>query len=81
MLIAMLTFATDGETVLPTVFVLQATITIAIMLAVHWWMRNRPIEEMVARRPFWLVGLVWGSMLTLIIITQGESNAFIYFQF
>ncbi len=81
MLITMLTFATDGEKVLSTVFILQVTITTAVMLAVHWWMRNRPIEEVVARRPFWLVGLLWGSMLTLIIITQGENDAFIYFQF
>ena len=81
MLITMLTFVTDGEKVLPTVFILQVTITIAVMLAVHWGMRNRPIEEVVARRPFWLVGLLWGSMLTLIIITQGENDAFIYFQF
>jgi hypothetical protein len=25
--------------------------------------------------------LIWGVMLTLIIITQGGSDAFIYFQF
>jgi len=81
MLITMLTFATDGEKVLPTVFILQVTITISVMLAVHWGMRNRPVEEVVARRPFWLVGLLWGFMLTLIIITQGENDAFIYFQF
>jgi len=25
--------------------------------------------------------LIWGTMVTLIIITQGGSDAFIYFQF
>ncbi len=81
MIITMLTFVTDGEKVLPTVFILQTVITIGIMLAVHWHMRNRQLTEVVERLPVWLIGLVWGVMLTMIVITQGGSDAFIYFQF
>jgi hypothetical protein len=31
--------------------------------------------------PAWLTGLVWGVLLTLIVISQGGGGAFIYFQF
>jgi alginate O-acetyltransferase complex protein AlgI len=77
----MLTFATDGKKVLPTSMVVQTVLTIGIMLLIHWRMRERRLEQVVDRLPTWLVGLVWGFMLTLIIITQGGSDAFIYFQF
>jgi alginate O-acetyltransferase complex protein AlgI len=81
MITTMLTFVTSGEKILPTVLVLQTVITIAVMLAIHWWMRNRRLDEVVDRLPGWLTGLLWGVMLMLIIITQGGSDAFIYFQF
>jgi alginate O-acetyltransferase complex protein AlgI len=77
----MLTFVTDGEKVLPTIYILETIITIALMLAVHWFMRNRRLDEVVGRLPAWLTGLAWGVMIFSIIITQGGSDAFIYFQF
>ena len=51
------------------------------MLVAHWYMRNRKLDEVIGRMPAWLVGLVWGVLLTLIVISQGGSAAFIYFQF
>lgn len=54
---------------------------IAAMLAVHWSMRDRTLENVVTRTPWWLVSVVWASMLAAIIVTQGGGNAFIYFQF
>jgi hypothetical protein len=55
-------------------------VTIGI-LVVHWFMRNRRLEEVVAKTPWWLTGLAWAGMLFAIVITQGSGNAFIYFQF
>jgi len=81
MIVTMLTFVTDGEKVLPTVHVIETVATISIMLVIHWRMRNRRLSEEIGRLPAWLTGLIWGVMLTLIIITQGGSDAFIYFQF
>ena len=81
MIVTMLTFVTEGEKVLPTIFILQTVITIGIMLAIHWRMRNRQLAEVIGRLPVWFTGLIWGAMLTVIIITQGGSDAFIYFQF
>jgi alginate O-acetyltransferase complex protein AlgI len=51
------------------------------MLVVHWTMRNRSVEDVVARSPAWLLATVWAAMLFAIIITQGSGDAFIYFQF
>jgi alginate O-acetyltransferase complex protein AlgI len=81
MIVTMLTFVTDGEKVLITPHIVQVVITIAIMLLIHWRMRERKLDEVVSRMPAWLTGVIWGVMLTLIIITQGGSDAFIYFQF
>jgi hypothetical protein len=33
------------------------------------------------RAPRWAVGTAWFLMAAAIILTQGSSNAFIYFQF
>lgn len=81
MIDTMLTFDTDGEKVLQSVYIVQTVVTIAIMLVVHWTMRERRLDDVVARAPAWLAGVVWGLMLVSIIITQGGSDAFIYFQF
>jgi len=81
MIVTMLAFVTDGEKVLPTIHVLQTVISIGIMLVIHWRMRERKLDEVIGRMPASLTRIVWGVMLMLIIITQGGSDAFIYFQF
>ncbi len=77
----MLTLELEGKKVLPTIDVLQVSVITVCMLAVHWFMRNRNLHEVIAATPRWLVGATWGVMVWLIIITQGQSDAFIYFQF
>lgn len=81
MLRSMLGIERTGAPVLTSWFVLSAAITIAAMLMVHWRMRNRALHTEVERWPAFAVGAVWGLMLFAIAITQGGSNAFIYFQF
>ena len=81
MIVTMLTFRTDGEKVLYMVDIIQIVATIGVMLVIHWRMRDRKLHEVIERLPSWFVGFAWGVLLTLIIITQGGSDAFIYFQF
>jgi alginate O-acetyltransferase complex protein AlgI len=81
MITTMLTFVTDGEKVLRTAHVVEVVVTIGVMLIVHWRMRERKLDEVLSRMPAWLTGIIGGVMITLIIITQGGSDAFIYFQF
>jgi len=81
MIDTMLTFNLDGEKVLPTIDIILVSVVISAMLAVHGFMRHRLLHEVVTASPRWLVGITWGVMMFLIVITQGQSNAFIYFQF
>ena len=79
---AMLGFAPDGtELVLASSLVIRVVAVTIGILAVHWYMRNRRLEQVVAKSPWWLTGLAWAGMLFAIVITQGSGNAFIYFQF
>jgi len=71
----------DGINVLPTIHLIQTAIVIPAMLAIHVWMRNRRLEGVVARAPWWLISLTWSVMLFTVITAQGSGEAFIYFQF
>jgi alginate O-acetyltransferase complex protein AlgI len=51
------------------------------ILVVHGVMRERRLEDVVARTPWWVTAGAVGLMLAAIMISQGSSNAFIYFQF
>jgi alginate O-acetyltransferase complex protein AlgI len=51
------------------------------MILVHWSLRDTNIETAVMRAPPWIVTTAWAFMACAIILTQGNSNAFIYFQF
>ena len=79
---SMLGFGAEGGVLVLSTYLVITVLTVTIgMLAVHWFMRNRRLEEVVARAPWWLTGFVWAGMLFLIVITQGSGDAFIYFQF
>ncbi len=71
----------DANTPLPTLWIIQVAITIAVLVGIHWRMRDTDIEAVVQKTPAWLLGVTLAVMLFLIIITQGSGNAFIYFQF
>ncbi|MFL6515753.1 MAG: MBOAT family O-acyltransferase [Chthoniobacterales bacterium] len=69
------------DAILSTREMLQvALVTIGLLIA-HWSMRDTSIEAVVQRLPRWVVGATWFLMAGAIILTQGSSNAFIYFQF
>ena len=70
-----------GDAILTTREMLQISLVTAGMIAVHWLLRDSNIETAVMRLPRWIVAAAWGFMACAIILTQGSSNAFIYFQF
>jgi alginate O-acetyltransferase complex protein AlgI len=81
MLRAMSGLNVAAKPVIATMPLVLVIVTMTVMLAVHWMMRDRELETVVARQPVWLLGLTLGTMATLVLIAQGEGNAFIYFQF
>jgi alginate O-acetyltransferase complex protein AlgI len=80
MIVAMLTLG-DGPKVLSWAQFGIAAVPITGILVVHWLMRDRSLEDVATRMPWWLTAAVVATMLFAIVISQGSSNAFIYFQF
>ena len=70
-----------GKRVLPVVDIVLVGGTIAAMLVAHGLLRERRLEDVVARLPWWLTAGLVGVMLFFVLVTQGSNDAFIYFQF
>jgi len=51
------------------------------LVTTHWLMRSRTLESVLARAPAAVLACTWAVMGFAIIATQGNGNAFIYFQF
>ena len=73
--------AQDAKPILPTVFAAKVVVIVAAIVATQWLMRNRSLEDVVARTPWWITAVVTAAMLFAVTITQGSGQAFIYFQF
>jgi len=70
-----------GTPLLTTMAMIKIAVIISVMLIVHWSMRKTRILDVANRLPWWLTGLLWASMLILLILSQESSSSFIYFQF
>ncbi|HZP67296.1 MAG TPA: MBOAT family O-acyltransferase, partial [Rudaea sp.] len=51
------------------------------VVAVHWLMRDRDLGALAVRVPAPALGLALGALLALIVLSPGDTHAFIYFQF
>ena len=71
----------QGDAILATREMLQIGIVTLCMFIAHWSLRDSSLEQAVTRLPRWVVTAAWAFMACAIILTQGNSNAFIYFQF
>jgi alginate O-acetyltransferase complex protein AlgI len=54
---------------------------IAAIVGVHWVMRGRGIEDLVAKTPWLVRSAALAVMIAAIVLAQGKDRAFIYFQF
>ena len=70
-----------GDAILTTREILQIAIVTIGLFTAHWSLREISLEQAVGRMPRWVVTSIWIFMACAIILTQGNSNAFIYFQF
>jgi alginate O-acetyltransferase complex protein AlgI len=80
-LAGMFGLAGDAPAVLPTIYMIKTVVIVAGIVTVQWLMRKRELEDVVARTPWWVTGVVTAAMLFAVIIAQGSGEAFIYFQF
>src|SRR4051812_42766816 len=70
-----------GDAILTTREILQVGIVTFFLLVAHWSLRDISLETAIARLPRWVVTTAWFFMACALILAQGTSNAFIYFQF
>src|SRR5213592_2457579 len=70
-----------GDAILSTRELLQIGSVTAGLIVMHWVMRDNTFETAVMRLPPWTIAAIGSAMICAIILTQGSSNAFIYFQF
>src|SRR3954463_2429528 len=70
-----------GDALLSTREIWQVGVVTLFLLAAHWALRDISLEAAIIRLPRWAVGAAWFLMASAIILNQGNSNAFIYFQF
>jgi D-alanyl-lipoteichoic acid acyltransferase DltB (MBOAT superfamily) len=52
-----------------------------IILVSHWIMRERSLQDIVEKIPWWLRSVVFAAMMIIIVTCSGDDRAFIYFQF
>ena len=81
LLSSMFGMTATAQPLLTTMAMIKIAVIIAAMLIFHWLLRNTEILPLANRLPWWLTGLVWSSMLILLILSQASSSSFIYFQF
>ena len=74
-------FNGGAKPMLSTIFIVSVSCIVTLLVATHWYMRERTLESVMARVPPAVIGLLWGCMAFAIVISQGRGDAFIYFQF
>ena len=78
---SMFGMAHDAIPLLTTLAMIKIAVIITVMLVLHWLLRNTQVLDLAHRLPWWLTGLIWSSMVILLILSQTSSSSFIYFQF
>jgi alginate O-acetyltransferase complex protein AlgI len=81
MITSMLFMNSEGEKIIETFDVIKVLSLVSILFICHWLMRNTSMKEVSLKVQPWVLGVFWAVMLFLIIISQGSSEQFIYFQF
>jgi alginate O-acetyltransferase complex protein AlgI len=81
MITSMLFMNSEGEKIIETFDVVKVLSLVSILFICHWLMRNTSMKDVSLKVHPWVLGIIWAVMLFLIIISQGSSEQFIYFQF
>jgi len=81
MITSMLFFDEEGEKILGSFDVFKVLALITLLFISHWVMRDTSMKAVSQKIPTWVLGVFWAILFFLIIIAQGNSEQFIYFQF
>jgi len=78
---SMFFMATDGKPLLTTLAILKVAIIIPCILLFHWFMRNTKVLDVAYKLSWFWLGVIWSSLLLMLIWAQESGSSFIYFQF
>ena len=78
---SMLLLNPEGSKILESFDIVKVMVLIGIMFVTHWMMRNTSVKDVSTKISPLLLGIVWTIMFFLIVISQGNGEQFIYFQF
>lgn len=80
-LTSMFTDVEGGAALLTSLTIIKIAVVISLMLICHWVMRNRKVLPLTSKIRWWVLGIVWAALVTMLILSQESTNSFIYFQF
>lgn len=80
MIRSMLFLNADGVKILSSFDVIKVDVLIGILFITHWLMRNTSVKKVSKKMSPISLGIVWSIMIVLLVIAQGSSEQFIYFQ-
>jgi alginate O-acetyltransferase complex protein AlgI len=66
---------------LAAAYLLTTALIVSGIVGAHAFMRNRTLEQVIARVHPAAIVMIWSAMAFAVIIEQGTGDAFIYFQF
>lgn len=78
---SMFLFPEDGKKILFDFDIWKVLLVITGMFICHWIMRNTSLKEAYQKTNPWVFGVLWALLFFFIIISQGNGEQFIYFQF
>jgi len=70
-----------AESAAPSTEAVVAIAVFVLLWLAHWASRSLNLRAGLARLPAWLAGILWGVLLSAMILSPGAGRAFIYFQF
>lgn len=80
MIRSMLFLNADGVKILSSFDIIKVDVLIGILFITHWLMKNTSVKEVSKKMSPISLGIVWSIMIVLLVIAQGSSEQFIYFQ-
>ena len=78
---SMFGIAHDGKALLTTLAILKVAIIVPLIVVFHWFMRNTKVLDVAYKLSWFWLGLVWSSLILMLIWAQESGSSFIYFQF
>lgn len=78
---SMFSFSSAGAKIVPSIEIIKVTVVMFFLVMSHWLLAHTSLEKATEAINSKSFKASMAAMLTLLILTQGGANAFIYFQF